>query len=109
MKPVLALLCALASHCHGQILPASVLPTVQAGIREVYNLEHDKAVIRFEAMIRESPNDPTGYAYLAWAIWLKELAKRQELSIDRFAETGRKRLEWHRDAGEWMIRRESMQ
>lgn len=86
MKLLVALL-AIQSTCRGEILPAGLLTTVRDGITEVYNLNHDQAVARFESLIREAPNDPTGYAYLAWAIWLKELAKRQELSIDRFADT----------------------
>jgi tetratricopeptide (TPR) repeat protein len=87
MRTLLALIVLCASAACAQILPPATLTEVRAGIREVYNLEHDLAIRRFERMVREHPGDPAGYAYLAWSIWLKELAGLQELSIDRFADS----------------------
>jgi tetratricopeptide (TPR) repeat protein len=61
------------------------LTRIQSGIREIYSLDYDGAIRRFEEMKRESPDDPTGYAYLAFAYWIRELNSKQEMSIDRFA------------------------
>jgi tetratricopeptide (TPR) repeat protein len=54
-------------------------------LNDVYNLDHAKAIETYQAMIRQSPDDPAGYAYLAKVYWLQELVTKQELSIDRFA------------------------
>jgi Tfp pilus assembly protein PilF len=88
MRTLLPLLVVCASAACARILPPATLSEVRAGIREVYSLEHDHAIRRFERMVREQPADPAGYAYLAWSIWLKELAGLQELNIDRFAGSG---------------------
>ncbi|MBL8230284.1 MAG: hypothetical protein JNL98_17475, partial [Bryobacterales bacterium] len=87
MKLLLSTVLSCSMVAHAQILPQPVLQNLRAGIREVYNLDHDAAIRRFERMTQEQPRDPAGYAYLAWATWLKELAKLQELSIDRFADS----------------------
>lgn len=87
MRLLLTLMTLCACGAGAEILPPATLREVQAGIREVYNLDHDLAIRRFERMTRERPEDPAGHAYLAWSIWLKELAKLQEFSIDRFADS----------------------
>lgn len=61
------------------------LSRIQAGVREIYSLDYDAAIKRFETMKQEAPDDPTGFAYLAFAYWIRELNGKQELSIDRFA------------------------
>lgn len=61
------------------------LPRLKRGLQAVYNLEHDRAIAEYNALIRENPDDPLGYAFLAKTYWLKELVVKQELSIDRFA------------------------
>jgi tetratricopeptide (TPR) repeat protein len=61
------------------------LARIQRGLRDVYNLEHGRAIENYEGMIRESPEDPAGYAFLAYTYLAQELATRQGLSIDRFA------------------------
>ncbi|MEX2302440.1 MAG: tetratricopeptide repeat protein [Bryobacterales bacterium] len=61
------------------------LPRLKRGLQAVYSLEHDRAIAEYEALIRERPDDPVGYAFLAKTYWLQELVVKQELSIDRFA------------------------
>lgn len=61
------------------------LARIQQGIRDIYALRFAQAEQVFQNMIRESPDDPAGYAYLAMAYWVEELSGTQELSIDRFA------------------------
>ena len=58
---------------------------IRQGLREVYNLEHDQAIQTYQTMVNAEPDDPAGYVYLAKVLWLRELVKKQELSIDRFA------------------------
>ncbi len=65
--------------------PPEEVARIQQGVRDLYNMEYERAAENFQAMIRESPDDLAGYAYLARTIWIKELAGTQELSIDRFA------------------------
>ena len=67
------------------LFPARQMERIQQGVRAIYNLEHDRAVEIYQAMIDESPDDPAGYTYLAKTYWLQELVSKQELSIDRFA------------------------
>jgi tetratricopeptide (TPR) repeat protein len=67
------------------IFSAQDLPRLKRGMQAVYSLEHDQAIAEYKALIRERPEDPLGYAFLAKAYWLKELVVKQELSIDRFA------------------------
>ena len=71
------------------LFPARQMERIQQGVRAIYNLEHDRAVEIYQAMIDESPDDPAGYTYLAKTYWLQELVSKQELSIDRFAAEAR--------------------
>jgi tetratricopeptide (TPR) repeat protein len=75
----------MAGCLAGQILPAGRLERLRLGIRDVYNLEYDSARQHFQGLVKESPEDPAGYVYLAWTEWVQELSRQQELSIDRFA------------------------
>ena len=61
------------------------LPRLKRGLQAVYSLEHDRAIAEYKTLIRENPDDPLGYVFVAKAYWLKELVVKQELSIDRFA------------------------
>lgn len=77
---------ALAGGAGAQgVFPPERLDRLQEGLRDVYNLEYDRAEKNFQRMIDETPDDPAGYAYLAWTYWVRELGVKQELSIDRFA------------------------
>lgn len=67
------------------LFPPQTVAQIRKGLNEVYNLDHAKAIESYQAMIRQSPDDPAGYAYLAKVYWLQELVTKQELSIDRFA------------------------
>jgi Tfp pilus assembly protein PilF len=83
-----AALGALAWRLDGALadaFPPEQVATVREGLRFIYSLEHARAEELFGHMIAAAPADPTGYAYLAATIWLRELTAQQELSIDRFA------------------------
>ena len=93
MKAAAVILAILALHgsAPGQtstlasLFPPQQLARIQQGIRDIYDLKFDRAEQTFQSMIRESPDDPAGYAYLAMTFWVQELSNTQELSIDRFA------------------------
>lgn len=65
--------------------PPAQLERIKQGVNDIYNMEYKRAAENFQSMIREAPDDPAGYAYLARTYWIQELAATQELSIDRFA------------------------
>ena len=93
MRAVVAMIAVLAWSCvaAGQtsslatLFPPQQLARIQQGIRDIYALRLAQAQQTFQNMIRESPDDPAGYAYLAMSYWIEELSSTQELSIDRFA------------------------
>jgi Tfp pilus assembly protein PilF len=89
MKLLKALLLLLglagAAPAQNEILPPEQLKRIRRGVTDLYNMEYARAEGAFEQMVRESPEDPAGYAYLAMTYWIQELAGKQELSIDRFA------------------------
>lgn len=78
-------LLASAGRAQPLIFSAQDLPRLKRGIHAVYSLEHAQAIAEYEALVRERPDDPLGYAFLAKTYWLQELVSKQELSIDRFA------------------------
>jgi tetratricopeptide (TPR) repeat protein len=82
---VLLVLLASAGGAQPLIFSAQEVPRLKRGIQAVYSLEHDRAIAEYQALIRERPEDPLGYAFLAKTYWLRELVVKQELSIDRFA------------------------
>jgi tetratricopeptide (TPR) repeat protein len=54
-------------------------------LRHIFRLEYDQAKNICDAMIRERPEDPVGYVYLARTYWSDFLNRNQALSIYRFA------------------------
>lgn len=83
---LVALACLRPLAAGGQdLFPHDQLERIRDGLHDIYNLDYGRATANFERMIAESPDDPTGYAYLATTLWLEELSEKQELSIDRFA------------------------
>jgi tetratricopeptide (TPR) repeat protein len=54
-------------------------------LSHIYRLEYDLAGSMCQAMIRERPDDPAGYVYLARTYWSDYLNRDQALSIYRFA------------------------
>jgi tetratricopeptide (TPR) repeat protein len=80
------LLCPVALRSQATALfPPEQLARIQQGLRDIYNMEYDRAASGFQAMTRQAPDDPAGYVYLAMTYWIEELFRRQELSTDRFA------------------------
>jgi tetratricopeptide (TPR) repeat protein len=67
------------------VFPPEKLARIRQGIHAIYQMDYAGAAKNFQTMIREAPDDPAGYAYLAMTYWVEELSGKQELSIDRFA------------------------
>jgi len=79
-----AVLAVVGARAQSVFSPAQ-LDAIRTGLRDVYNLEYDRAERLFQQIIDQAPDDPAGYVYLAWTYWVRELGVKQELSIDRFA------------------------
>jgi len=92
----------LLSPAWGQLFPPEQMARIQQGLRDVYNLEHARAIENYQGMIRAAPDDPAGYAYLAFTYWVQELSGKQELSIDRFASS-----DFFSEAPQYMLRVDS--
>lgn len=76
----------------GGVLPARPQPfdaQSVAALREVvdaiYRLDYARAETLSRQMIEESPEDLSGYVFLARTYWSDELNKKHALSMDRFA------------------------
>ena len=82
---LLGLLAVMPAAAATPLFPPETVARIRQGLDQVYNLDHDAAIKNYQAMIRDSPEDPAGYVYLAKVYWLQELMTKQELSIDRFA------------------------
>jgi tetratricopeptide (TPR) repeat protein len=85
MRALASFVAAVGGLAAQGLFPPERLERLQEGIRDVYNLEYDRAEQNFQKLIEEAPDDPAGYCYLAWTYWVRELGGKQELSIDRFA------------------------
>jgi tetratricopeptide (TPR) repeat protein len=67
------------------VFPPRQMARIQQGLRDLYNMDYDRATSAFHAMTREAPEDPAGFVYLAMTYYVQELFQRQELTTDRFA------------------------
>ena len=62
------------------------LAMLKLAMDETFNLNHDHAAAICREYIKRWPDDAAGYAYLARVYWSEEIATRQLLSLDRFAD-----------------------
>jgi tetratricopeptide (TPR) repeat protein len=58
------------------------------GFDFIYNLEYDEAEKVLTKMVDLMPEDPAGYCYLATNLWLRELNRARELSLENFTSAG---------------------
>ena len=56
----------------------------QAGFADIFNLDYDKARQIFVALEKDYPQHPAPPLYLASILWLEEMLRRQDLSLNRF-------------------------
>jgi hypothetical protein len=60
----------------------------QAGFSDIFNLHYEKAERDFISLERDYPQHPAPPLYLASILWLQELVRRQDLSLNRFIYPG---------------------
>jgi tetratricopeptide (TPR) repeat protein len=77
-------LCAVA-WAERSPLPPDRLAKVRGVLDAVYRLEYDKAEKVSREMIRDWPEDPVGYVYLARVLWQQLLLEERALTLDRFS------------------------
>jgi hypothetical protein len=80
----LVCLCA-AAWAQRSPLPPDRMAKVGGVLDAVYRLEYDKAEKVSREMIRDWPEDPVGYVYLARVLWQQLLLEERALTLDRFS------------------------
>ena len=74
-----------ADRVHAQDLrDPGFVEGAQEGFADIFNLDYDRAWLKFSALEREYPNHPAPALYLASILWLEEMLRRQDLSLNRF-------------------------
>ncbi len=56
----------------------------EAGFDFIFNMDYDKAADVFNALGQDYPTHPAPPLYLASILWMKEMERRQDLSLNRF-------------------------
>jgi tetratricopeptide (TPR) repeat protein len=56
----------------------------QKGFADIFNLDYDRARQEFVSLAKEYPQHPAPPLYLATILWLEEMLRRQDLSLNRF-------------------------
>jgi hypothetical protein len=75
----------LVSRLMGQELrEPQFMEQAKPGFTDIFNLDYDKAQQVFVTLEKEYPQHPAPPLYLASIIWLKEMLRRQDLSLNRF-------------------------
>lgn len=62
----------------------SFVARAESGFTHIFNMDYDKAEQVFAALEKEYPQHPAPPLYQASIHWLKELERRQDLSLNRF-------------------------
>lgn len=75
----LTLLLLAMPACAANLLPETLEPLRAKGFNALFNMDYNMARAHFEEMIKQDPNHPAGYSYLANAIWLGHLASLRRL------------------------------
>jgi hypothetical protein len=60
----------------------------QAGFSDIFNLDYKNAECDFISLERDYPQHPAPPLYLASILWLQELVRRQDLTLNRFIYPG---------------------
>lgn len=65
--------------------PLNLDPLVREGYQHFYILDYDGAISRFEAVLKEHPQDPMAYGYLQMATVFRELYRQDLLDTTYYA------------------------
>src|SRR5262245_12151065 len=63
----------------GSPVPENLESNFRQGFHALYSMDYSQAKKEFEQMTRLEPKHPSGYIYLASAIWLEHLSKLRRL------------------------------
>jgi len=83
---LLLLLCVPAVAQGQPLFEPAKLEILTQAMDQTFQLEHQKAIALCQDYIKRWPQDAAGYAYLARVYWSEEIATRQLLTLDRFAD-----------------------
>jgi len=91
MLKLSVLFCTLlsASALHAQDLrDPRFMQRAEVAFNNIFNMDYDKAEQVFAALEKDYPHHPGAPLYIASIHWLKEMLRRQDLSLDRFMSPG---------------------
>ena len=86
MIRALFLLLLFVSICQADtaLLPAKADTHRERGFHALYNMRYEESQEEFNKLIREVPDHPAGYIYLAGSIWLEHLAALRRLQTQLY-------------------------
>ena len=84
---ILLALMTLAAPLWSAPTPFSLRQTqeIRAIIDALYRIDYARASELSQHLVDRSPDDPTGYIFLARTVWQEELNRQHAISLDRFA------------------------
>ncbi len=91
LAPALCLLLLAAPPVHGQRVdtsPLNRLPEVRAAFQQVYSMDYDEAIRRFEEIQRQHPGDPMATDYVLNAVTFQELNRLDLLDTTFYTNDG---------------------
>ncbi len=56
----------------------------EAGFNDIFNMDYDRAAVIFVSLEKDYPQHPAPPLYLSSILWLKEMLRRQDLTLSRF-------------------------
>ena len=65
--------------------PLALTPLVQDGFKQFYDLDYDRALVRFNQLIQQHPKDPLGYALSLQVVIFRELYHQNLLDTTDYA------------------------
>lgn len=88
----LVLLCILLTKASGlfaqDLREPQFVDRAHGGFADIFNMDYDKARQKFTLLARDYPNHPAPPLYLASILWLEEMLRRQDLSLNSFVTHG---------------------
>ena len=70
--------------CAENLRDAKFVARAETGFEQIFNMDYEKAEQVFTSLEKEYPQHPAPPLYLASICWLKEMERRQDLSLNRF-------------------------
>jgi hypothetical protein len=80
--PIIFVLTSAIAFAGNPILPSPSDELRNQGFNNLYNMRYQESKANFEGIIQADPNQPAGYIYLGYAIWLNYLADLRRLQTN---------------------------